>query len=346
MNVRTILFVMFGLCFSVTHAQSKYTVEDYIRMYHEAAVSNMVKHKVPASITLAQGIFESGFGNSPLAINANNHFGIKCHDWKGDTYNHDDDAPQECFRKYKNVEESYADHAAFLKGRKRYAKCFELTLTDYAGWARELKAAGYATLPTYAEKITDLIERMKLHEYDKMGMAMINGEKVPEVEITSAGNAPIPVAENPDPTDPETFDSKVPVTKPSETLRTNIPEHKPEPISVAQKIKREPSENNGVAYIVSRNGDTQATIAEEFDLAEWQIRRYNELDIDQKIPVGIHIYLEPKKDHNAQIDVHIVAENETLTSISRMHAIKKSALMELNGLTSEHVLVGQSLRLR
>ncbi len=164
---RFLLFYGFLFLIISLHAQ-KNTAEDYIRMYKDAAIENMKLKKIPASITLAQGMLESGNGNSELATKANNHFGIKCHtDWKGETYHKNDDKPNECFRKYKSVLDSYKDHADFLSSRDRYKGLFELEITDYKGWARGLKAAGYATNPNYAEQLTNLIERYKLYEFDQ-----------------------------------------------------------------------------------------------------------------------------------------------------------------------------------
>jgi LysM repeat protein len=140
---------------------------DYIAKYKEDAIREMQLSRVPASITLAQGMLESDNGNSALAVYANNHFGIKCHtEWTGDTYIQDDDEKNECFRKYKSVFDSYDDHSKFLTTRKRYAFLFELKTTDYKGWARGLKEAGYATDPKYADRLIDIIERNKLYEFD------------------------------------------------------------------------------------------------------------------------------------------------------------------------------------
>lgn len=145
------------------------SVNDYIYQYKNIAMSNMKNYGIPASIILAQGILESGAGQSRLALTANNHFGIKCYkDWKGATTNHDDDAAQECFRKYKNPEESYRDHADILTQRSRYASLFKLRKGDYKGWAKGLKAAGYATDPKYPEKLMSYIERYNLDQYDNM----------------------------------------------------------------------------------------------------------------------------------------------------------------------------------
>ena len=155
---------------------AQYTEDDiyaYIDTYKEIAVQKMVEYKIPASITLAQGIFESACGTSRLATVGNNHFGIKCHkEWTGDTMKHDDDELQECFRKYKEAEESYNDHSQFLLSRPRYAKLFTLDIMNYEGWAHELKAAGYATNPQYADRLISLIERFDLAKHDTIGMQL------------------------------------------------------------------------------------------------------------------------------------------------------------------------------
>lgn len=144
-------------------------VNGYIFHYKDIAMSNMKKYGIPASIILAQGILESGAGQGKLASTSNNHFGIKCYkDWTGETTYHDDDASQECFRKYKNPQESYQDHADILSKRTRYATLFNLPKGDYKAWAKGLKAAGYATDPNYPEKLINYIERYHLDQYDNM----------------------------------------------------------------------------------------------------------------------------------------------------------------------------------
>ncbi len=154
---------------TLLHGQIKWnsTYQTYFNQYKDLAIEQMLKHGIPASITLAQGVFESGAGKSELARKGNNHFGIKCHGWQGATTYHDDDAKQECFRAYNNVYESYEDHSKFLKDNIRYRKLFSLKTTDYRGWARGLKECGYATNPAYAKKLTDIIELYKLYQYDK-----------------------------------------------------------------------------------------------------------------------------------------------------------------------------------
>ncbi len=141
--------------------------QQYIDQYRDCAIEQMLKWKIPASITLAQGVLESGAGQSELATRGNNHFGIKCHSWTGPTIHRDDDARNECFRAYDSAFDSFEDHSRFLATGKRYASLFKLKLTDYQGWARGLKAAGYATNPQYAQRLIDIIQLYRLYQYDK-----------------------------------------------------------------------------------------------------------------------------------------------------------------------------------
>ena len=149
---------------------------EYIDTYKDLAMREMERTGIPASIALAQGILESGDGNSTLARRGNNHFGIKCHDWQGKSINHDDDEKNECFRKYKSVEESYRDHSEFLTGRSRYAELFTYNPDDYKAWAKGLKKAGYATSPTYAEALVRVIEENELYKYDAEVIARKGGD--------------------------------------------------------------------------------------------------------------------------------------------------------------------------
>lgn len=165
-------------------------VFNYVDGFKDIAKGNMKTYGIPASIILAQGILESGAGRGDLAKNSNNHFGIKCHTgWEGERVYHDDDAEQECFRKYKDPAESYKDHALFLTGRSRYASLFELEKDDYEAWARGLRKAGYATDPKYPEKLIGYIERYNLHQYDAevLGNNFIPSEKA---------NKPIQIADH------------------------------------------------------------------------------------------------------------------------------------------------------
>ena len=181
-----LICVLFPLFSEGQPSEYKISAQEYIHRYKEDAIKEMLMHGVPASITLAQGMLESGNGNSALAVYANNHFGIKCHKgWTGPTYIMDDDAKDECFRKYPSVLESYSDHSMFLRSRPRYAALFELKLTDYSGWAKGLKAAGYATDPKYAERLIGIIELHKLYQYDQV-------DGIPSLETVAIATSQAP----------------------------------------------------------------------------------------------------------------------------------------------------------
>jgi len=161
----------FVFSFSLVAQNRNQAYNDYIIKYAQFAVIQQTEYGIPASITLAQGLLESGAGMSELALKSNNHFGIKCHDWNGEAVYHDDDSKGECFRKYDNVLQSYEDHSLFLKNRKRYDFLFGLSSTDYEAWAHGLRKAGYATDPTYAYKLISIIENYNLHQYDANQLA-------------------------------------------------------------------------------------------------------------------------------------------------------------------------------
>ncbi|MFV5695984.1 glucosaminidase domain-containing protein [Flavobacterium sp. LB3P122] len=162
-------------------------VKAYISQFKEIAMGNMKSFGIPASIILAQGILESGAGVGDLALSANNHFGIKCHEgWTGESVRHDDDSDQECFRKYNNPSESFKDHAIFLTGRSRYSKLFALAKGDYKAWARGLRTAGYATDPKYPDKLIAYIERYNLQQYDRevLDVNYVSNEKQLVAELS------------------------------------------------------------------------------------------------------------------------------------------------------------------
>lgn len=169
--MKRFIFLLSYLTFTVLVASSQpmswnKTYQDYFDLYDDVAIEQMRLYRIPASITLAQGVLESGAGRSELAIRGNNHFGIKCNGWDGRKVYHDDDARNECFRAYNSVYESFEDHSRFLANGQRYRSLFNLEITDYKGWARGLKAAGYATNPAYADKLIELIQLYKLYEFD------------------------------------------------------------------------------------------------------------------------------------------------------------------------------------
>jgi len=161
-------------------------VEQYISEYSDIAMEEMRLYNIPASITLAQGILESGAGRGELTRRANNHFGIKCHDWEGDKVYHDDDRSQECFRKYNDPKFSYRDHSLFLSERRRYSNLFDLDIDDYEGWAKGLRAAGYATDRLYPRKLIDMIEKYQLNHFDEKVLGKKSRRKERSSEIAEA----------------------------------------------------------------------------------------------------------------------------------------------------------------
>ena len=176
---RLLALVAFLMMLLPAHAQRRNSrYNEYIKQYAPIAVEQMRLHKIPASITLAQGLLESGAGQSVLARKSNNHFGIKCHNnWRGGQVYHDDDARGECFRAYRNVRDSYEDHSKFLTSGARYAFLFKLKITDYKGWAKVLKKAGYATDPSYANRLITIIEDYELYKYDNEGLGRREARK-------------------------------------------------------------------------------------------------------------------------------------------------------------------------
>ncbi len=300
-------------------AQTNPVRDAYIEKYKVTAVEKMLQHGIPASITLAQGILESGAGQSSLAKEANNHFGIKCHKgWTGDTYIMDDDKKNECFRKYQSASESFNDHSLFLTTRSRYAFLFEYKVTDYKKWAHGLKKAGYATNPKYAHLLIKVIEDNKLQQYDKI-------KDLRELGVKDQGAKDLIAMENPNGNSPHT-DFK--------------------PVSVS-KTQRLIYENEGVKYILAIKGDTFEKIAQEFEVYTWQIRKYNDADKKTTIQAGDFIYIE-KKNRKAKVKFHIVQRSETLRSISQKYAVRIKNIKKMNGIkgNDDRLREGERLKLR
>ncbi len=214
-------------------------ITDYVSQYKEIAIGNMQKYGIPASIILAQGILESGAGRGDLAMEANNHFGIKCHsDWLGESVRHDDDSSQECFRKYPEASESFRDHALFLVGKKRYANLFTFEKDDYKAWAKGLRAAGYATDPNYPDKLISYIERYNLHQYD----AQVTGKSYKPFEKSVPASAKKSNSNSDDPNlyEVQQGDTLYSISKKFNLLvddlkrKNNLPDNS---ISIGQKLK-------------------------------------------------------------------------------------------------------------
>jgi LysM repeat protein len=310
--------ILFALSFSIVllaQAQSRTTRNEYIAMYKDDAIRDMQKTGVPASITMAQALLESDDGNSPLAKEANNHFGIKCSNWTGDTYIQDDDTKDECFRKYNSVLESYDDHSNFLKTRPRYAACFQLSITDYKGWARELKKAGYATNPVYAEKLIKIIEDNNLAVLDTGG------------DLPAAVSGPVASA-----------DADVIISERKSILPTTA--------EIDPYTRHQVLQNNGVDYIIVKKTDTYKKLSDEFELGAWEIAKYNELQPNASLTEGQRIYLKPKKRMGKQ-SFCIVNQGQTLYDVAQEQGIKLKMLCKWNGLDENaRVSVGQKLWLK
>lgn len=294
------------ITYTLFSQEKKYSREDYIHMYKDLAVKEMHRTGIPASITLAQGILESGNGNSRLAVKANNHFGIKCHDWKGKKIHHTDDAWKECFRKYKNVYDSYMDHSDFLTRKKRYASLFEYKTTDYKSWAYGLKKAGYATSPTYAEALIRIIEENKLNEFDTAvdipKSSLLAGTSQREGRVTGTLNRIkyIKVKEE------DTFGSlaKELDLLPWELHRYNELENNavPEP---GQILFIQPKRNKAEAgnnYHMVKEGDTMYSISQLYGIKLDKLYRKNTLEYGTELNVGDKIYLrKPAQKENRKL---------------------------------------------
>ncbi len=310
--VKQILVFLFIFTCSIVSSQTKSKAYlSYIEAYNQLAVIQQKEHGIPASITLAQGLLESGAGQSEFVKRSNNHFGIKCHDWTGDKVYHDDDSKGECFRKYDNVLASYEDHSFFLKNKTRYAFLFELSPTDYESWAHGLKKAGYATDPTYAYKLISIIENYGLHAYD-----LVKGD-----DNTSVA-------------------SKYSTEKSQQDL--------PAMGSIAATERHEVYKNNRVRYVVAQAGDTYSSIADEFDMNETNLRAFNEVKATTDLNAGTQVYLQFKRNKGGKsYATHVVREGETMYQIAQQYAIKTEKLYLLNNKDfSEGAKIGEVLQLR
>ena len=306
--MKRISVTFFSILVFFTYGQlpeRKLSKEDYIELYKEIAIEEMNTYRIPASITLAQGILESGSGNSTLARKANNHFGIKCHKgWNGKTYHMDDDAKDECFRVYSNPYDSFKDHSIFLSTRDRYAFLFSLEITDYEGWAHGLKKAGYATNPKYPQLLIRIIEEHNLSQYDQF--FNFTGDLI-------ASNS-------------------------KNTARRKYRETKEDfaPVVISD-ANRKVYENNGVKFIYAKAGDSYYSIAQDFNIYTFQVRKYNELNKKDPITEGQKLYIEKKKKM-AKKAFHVVSPGETMYDISQQYAIRLKKLCRYNNLDEDATL--------
>lgn len=306
-----ILFVLVSLSVAKGQQRKIASYEKYVKQYSSLAIQHEKKYNIPASITLAQAILESGAGQAKLAKEGNNHFGIKCHaDWKGGRIYHDDDKRNECFRKYKNVSDSYEDHSDFLVSRSRYSKLFKLDKKDYRGWAKGLQDCGYATDRGYANKLISIVETYQLYQYDQ------NGKSGKKTGSTSGKN---------------TSSSKSSGGK-----------------STSVKLSRDIYKTHGLIYVIAQSNDLLEDIAKDLDFSSRKLAKYNEIPVDFPLQKGDIIYLEKKmKRANKPYYNHKVQVGESMHSISQRYGILVKQLYKMNNKDADYVPEeGDMLKLR
>ena len=303
-----VLLIALSLCLSINlSADTNSPRKLYIEKFKDIAMREMREYGIPASITLAQGILESGDGNSRLASKGNNHFGIKCHgSWQGKKMYHDDDAKGECFRVYKDAEQSYRDHSLFLANRSRYAFLFELEPDDYKGWAKGLKKAGYATNPKYAPLLIKIIEENQLYIYDQL---VLNGG----AEEDYLAQKPVKKKERPSLVkDPATVELDL-------SAKMQVYEHA-----------------NDIKYIVVSSGVDYQDIEQQFNVWDWEIRKYNGLAASYTPQLGDTLFIQPKRRKSRVAEKYVVKGSESLKQISDKTGVKEKWILKRNNLAENY----------
>ncbi|HEY1046303.1 MAG TPA: LysM peptidoglycan-binding domain-containing protein [Bacteroidia bacterium] len=359
MKIRLFVFISILIQPLMSLGQSG-VIKQYIDSFKNIAMQEMIEYKIPASITLAQGLLESGSGNSRLAKEGNNHFGIKCKkDWTGCKILEDDDALQECFRCYTTAEESYRDHSRFLKDNKRYAALFVLDIMDYKAWAKGLLSAGYATNQKYADLLISTIERNRLARFDTMiqnGHNPYSGVVQPNIDIV---------------------DNKVPstVVQPNQTVKTiaevnhkserkldkynDLKYHKaiePGDVLYLRPKKRKASVPNHEV----KDGETMWEISQKYAIKISSLYKKNLMEPGTEPAPGTVLQLQHKAmsrpdtgrvkkteiNNSAETDFHVVASGETLYSISRIYSVSVDELIRMNQLVNTQLQIGQKLKIK
>ncbi len=316
-------FLLLGEVNAAAPTYKRITREEYIDQYRHIAIDHQQRYGIPASITMAQGILESDCGNSYLSRKSNNHFGIKCKsDWKGRTVRHTDDAPNECFRAYDNVENSYEDHAVFLDQSPRYNALFDLSATDYRNWAKGLKAAGYATAPDYAPRLIKIIEENKLYLLDTEAE---DGVKAYDKMITAKRNK-----------------AKSEPAKPSGINPNNYQ------ISVGAYGGYSIYKINRTKFVNAKNGDSYSSIAKVFRSSKRSLANYNDNSHKHQLSVGELVYIERKQSRwRGNIKHHKVLAGESLHTISQSYGVTEKSLRKMNELNkSSNPASGTTLKLK
>ena len=319
---KTIFFVALSLVMNLAAQNKSEAYLAYIAQWKETALQNQADYGIPASIIMAQALLESAAGTSELAVNAKNHFGIKCtNDWMGGVYYYDDDSKGECFRQYGDAAMSFKDHALFLK-RPRYATCFEIAIEDYEGWAHRLKECGYATDINYAPKLIKLIETYRLDSLEGFGSQDSGFRNQKSNEVKPAQKRPL----------------KATVVHAAEPIM--VIHNDPEPEYVAPKTARQERDSfllehpkkkkNGVNYVVAREGDTYANVAFRLNVRERELRENNDA-LGRDLAVGDKIYLAPKKTSSSEEFVW-TRPGLSLWRLSQDEGVQVEAIQKLNEL--------------
>ena len=296
-------------CFSFKALAQRLTIEDYVEQFKDIAMNEMRRSGVPASITLAQGILESENGNSELVKKSNNHFGIKCKsNWTGESVTHDDDANGECFRAYTNAGDSYRDHSDFLKANQRYASLFKLDPTDYAGWAKGLKKAGYATNPRYPELLIKYIEQNNLQQYS---LLVLN--KLPETEIAAQVAA----------SNENKIVPQVTVSESRQLPAAQVAVLSPDPGKIISI--------NSTKCVFVKSGTSLLAIADKNNISLSKLMEFNDMAEDGLLSKDQYIYLAKKSKAGDQ-EFYIVQSGETLHDIAQLTGVQLKYLLEYNNL--------------
>ncbi len=303
----------------------------YIEEWKETAIQQQIDYGVPAAITMAQALLESGAGQSELAVNAKNHFGIKCtNDWFGGVYYHDDDSQGECFRQYYDAAESFKDHSLFLK-RPRYNSCFEIAPQDYEGWAYRLRDCGYATDYLYAPKLVKIIETYHL---DALTKAALNSNRPKSPEVLEQAQAQAAAAQQAKKKRP----LKATVVRKSDVIMTV--KNDPEPPYVVPLTAREERDSfflahpmhkqNGISYVNAHEGDTYANVAFRLNVRERELREHNDA-LGRDLQKGDRIYLYAKKKTGDK-DFVWTHTGQSLWELSQEEGVYIESIQKLNGL--------------
>ncbi|HEY3390108.1 MAG TPA: glucosaminidase domain-containing protein [Prolixibacteraceae bacterium] len=316
------LLIVLNICFAsfaVGEPPQRNSRQDYIDVFAKLAIQEMNEYHIPASITMAQACLESGDGNSILATDGNNHFGIKCNSsWSGPAIRKDDETRDECFRKYNTAIESYRDHSKFLTGGMRYQFLFDYDIKDYRKWAYGLKKAGYATDPQYPERLIKIIEEFQLHKLDEYFNSSVSYVK-PERMIAGSkssgrrkGNAGI------------------------------------DNFSINPYANRNVEKRNGVKAFFANEGDTYEQIAAEFGMKDWEIYKYNDVEKGARLEAGFIVYLQGKRGSAPRgNDFHILKQGETLWSVAQWYGVRLNALYRKNRMNKgDEPRPGQQISLR